>query len=127
MGTPGKGYFAEAFPQVRDEAKKLKVWQREVRLVRARNYPDVPAPPGTRPATRVPEDHSWLREPTIIAAIIGLVGTLITVLVTVWISSRHDESSEPRQTDRPAANIVETSHNLITLWRKPSRRVTSHS
>ena len=31
LGTPGPGYFALVFPQVRDDAARLRMWQEEVR------------------------------------------------------------------------------------------------
>jgi len=45
----------------------------------------------------------------VIAAIIGLAGTLLTVLITVWIYTRGGEPSPPRQADRLVVQIVPPS------------------
>src|SRR5262249_634902 len=91
LGTPGAGYFNLVFPQVRDEAKRMTLWRDEVKRVVAATYPNEFAflePPRPRKPRMVP--HS-LRHPTVIAAIIGLVGTLLTVLIPLWISTRRGE------------------------------------
>jgi hypothetical protein len=49
----------------------------------------------------------WTREPTVIAAIIGLVGTVLTLVVSVWISSRRDEPRQQRQPDRSAESVIQ--------------------
>jgi hypothetical protein len=106
LGTPGSGYFVHAFPQARDEATRLKVWRDEVRRVVAVSYPNdlnSPASPQPREPQTVPR---WLREPTVIAAIIGLAGTLLAVIIPVWISTRRDVPSQPRQADRVVVQIV---------------------
>jgi hypothetical protein len=105
LGTPGSGYFALVFPQARDETAKLDMWREKVRRVQACTYPDVltsaePSPP-TRPR-RVP---AWLREPTVIAACIGLLGTLLTLFVSVWLSVHRDEPVQQRQPGVPAVGV----------------------
>jgi hypothetical protein len=42
----------------------------------------------------------------VIAAIIGLIGTLLTAVVSVWIAFRRDEPQQPSQPDRPAPNVT---------------------
>ena len=54
----------------------------------------------------------WLREPTVIAAIIGLAGTLLTVIITVWIATRRGEPAQPRQADPPG---VKKPPQMLTL------------
>ncbi len=101
LGMPGDGYFAVNFPRVRDERARQQTWRREIERVRASAYPEDIASPEASPPERPQNVPSWIREPTIIAALIGLVGTLITVVISVWIASRHDEVPTPRPPDRP--------------------------
>jgi hypothetical protein len=59
----------------------------------------------------------WLQEPTIIAAIIGLVGTILSILVTAWITVRQREPSKPVPAPRPAevavpGQVVEPSQSV---------------
>ena len=106
LGTPGPGYFALDFPQVPEETARLQMWREEVRHVVAFSYPEVlPSVPFSRPGESqvVPR---WLREPTVIAAIIGLAGTLLTVIITVWIATRRGEPSQPGPADRLVPKMV---------------------
>jgi hypothetical protein len=120
LGTPGAGYFALMFPGVQDEAARTKRWQAEVRRVVACPYPkDVTPSKGVRPEEPPPlapprpteprRLPGWLVEPAVIAAIIGLVGTLLTVVATVWISSRREEPPQQRAPDRPVTIIIPKS------------------
>jgi hypothetical protein len=109
LGTPGAGYFAQLFPWVREEIARLEMWREEVKRVVAFPYPEELSPPGTYRPTEPRMVPGWLREPTVIAAILGLVGTLLTVIASVWISARRDESPQQRQPDRPTAKIIAKS------------------
>ena len=131
LGTPGAGYFAVGFPQVRDETARIEMWREEVRRVVAFSYPNEPTPPVVaRPMEPRAEAQSMkygqsivpspavvrpmeprerrrrLREPAVIAALIGLLGTLLTLIVTVWLSTRHGEPAQPRQADGPVRGII---------------------
>jgi hypothetical protein len=134
LGTPGAGYFALVFPAIRDETAKLERWREEVESVLASHYPNELAsqetsrPIGLRgetfpptgpplearlpPVTRI--SRSWLREPSVIAAIIGLVGTLLTAVVTVWISTRHEDPAQQHELESAVPNAApksdESSH-----------------
>lgn len=109
LGTPGPGYFALVFPQVREETARLQMWRQEVRRVVAFSYPEeLTSAAFSRPREPRVAPH-WLHEPTVIAAIIGLAGTLLAVIIPVWISSRRGEPSQPRQADRLVAEIVPQS------------------
>jgi hypothetical protein len=109
LGTPGPGYFALTFPQVRDEAAKLQIWREEVRRVVACAYSTEPAsaarsrPRGSRAIPR------WVREPTVIAAVIGVTGTLLAAIVRVWISARRGEAPQPRPAERVVVEILQKS------------------
>ena len=98
LGAPGPGYFALVFPQVREETARLQMWRDEVRRVVAFSYPeDLDSEP--TPRRREPRvEPRWLHHPTVIAAIIGLVGTLLTVIVSVIFANR-GEPAQVRQTD----------------------------
>ncbi len=109
LGTPGPGYFSLVFPHVREGADRLQMWRDEVRRIKAASYPEVliSETPTSKPAARLtkpPAVPRWLREPTVIAAVIGLAGTLLAVIIPVWISSRHAEPLVPIQ---PARVVVE--------------------
>jgi len=84
------------------------MWREEVRRAVVFSYPNkltstvFSRPRGPRVVPR------WIHEPTVIAAIIGLAGTLLTVLITVWIATR-GEPSPPRQADRLVVEIVPQS------------------
>jgi hypothetical protein len=84
------------------------MWQEEVRRVAACSYPNelasvaVSQPSGSRVAPR------WLREPTVIAAIIGLAGTILAVMIQAWISGRRSEPSRPLP-ERVVVEIVPQS------------------
>jgi len=48
----------------------------------------------------------WLHEPTVIAAIIGLAGTLLAVIIPVWMTTRRNEPAQnhaepPKQRSAP--------------------------
>jgi hypothetical protein len=106
LGTPGAGYFAVGFPQVRDETKRVEMWREEVRRVVAFSYPaKLTSPAFSRPTERR-ERPRWLREPTVIAALIGLAGTLFTVIVTAWVSTRHREPAQPPPAERSVKEII---------------------
>jgi hypothetical protein len=132
LGAPGVGYFALTCPEIRDETRKLAKWREEVKRASSFPYPDELTPPErsrrteprietTRPAApqlRMPQPaglrtaRRWIREPTVIAAVIGLVGTLMTALVTVWVSGRRDEPAPPNQADRPIVNAIVNSQSV---------------
>jgi hypothetical protein len=106
LGTPGAGFFALVFPQVQQETARLQVWRDEVKRVAAFSYPkELRSVQSSRPRES-PWIPPWLREPTVIAALIGLVGTLLTVIITVWLSSRRDEPPPPRPADPVVVKIV---------------------
>jgi hypothetical protein len=48
----------------------------------------------------------WLREPTVIAAIIGLVGTLLAVIIPALNSARRDRPGLPHPADQIAVPVV---------------------
>ena len=99
LGVPGHGYFVHAFPEVRDETARLQRWQDEMSRVVACSYPKelgTSVSPQPRKPREVPR---WMREPTVIAAIIGLAGTLLAVMIPVWISARRGELPQPHQVD----------------------------
>jgi hypothetical protein len=106
LGMPGGGYFAVVFPRVWEETKRLRMWQGEVRRVVAFSYPEKPTC-GPPPLPVQPQPVSrWLREPTVIAALIGLAGTLLAAIIPVWISTRRGEPSQPPPAARPVVTIV---------------------
>jgi hypothetical protein len=114
LGIPGKGHFAEFYPQARDETTQRNVWKRQLALVRACDYPEELDASGNL-AKPGPANRSWLREPTIVAAIIGLLGTLITVLATVWVS-RHESSPaqlQPPQQASPDSRKVDEARQDV--------------
>jgi hypothetical protein len=47
-----------------------------------------------------------LYEPTVIAAIIGLVGTLLAVIIPIWLSARRVEPPQPNPTAHVVVPIV---------------------
>lgn len=106
LGMPGGGYFAVVFPKVWEETERHRMWREEVGRVLAFSYPEQltsappPLPVQSQPVPR------WLREPTVIAAIIGLAGTLLAVIIPVLISARRGEPSQPPQADRLIVTIV---------------------
>ena len=73
----------------------------------------VSQPSGSRVAPR------WLREPTVIAAIIGLVGTILAVIIQAWISARRGEPSQPV----PECVVVEN----VPQGEKPSQPRQAHA
>ena len=109
LGTPGPGYFALVFPQVPEETARLEMWREEVERVVAFPFPEELTPLETSQPAGPRKLPGWLHEPTVIAAIIGLLGTVLTVIVSVWVSSRRDERPQQRQLDHPVANIVPKS------------------
>jgi hypothetical protein len=109
LGTPGPGYFALVFPGVREETARLQMWGEEVKRVVACPYPKELAQPEARRPKVPPNPLGWLHEPTVIAAIIGLLGTLVTVVASIWVASRHDQAPQQPQPDRTEANIVQKS------------------
>lgn len=126
LGSPGTGYFALVFPHVRDEATRLRMWQQEVERVSTCTYPTALGPPEAVPTPGPPplpaiEPRSlprWLHEPTVIAAIIGLVGTFLTVVASVWVATRHTEPKPQPLSERPAVTVVLKSDNSSP---KPAR------
>jgi hypothetical protein len=125
LGTPGTGYYAEYFPHVREESARLQIWREEVARVAGFAYPEqltsdavsLPSTPRLEvrrvagfaypeqlTSVQVPRPSEprvvprWLREPAVIGAIIGLAGTILTVIVTVWMSARRDA---PLQASQP--------------------------
>ena len=87
LGMPGPGYFALVFPQVADQRARAQSWREEVKRVAATSYPRELTPvPFTRPEPQVVTP--WFREPTVIAAIIGLAGTVLAVVIPIWLSNR---------------------------------------
>jgi hypothetical protein len=109
LGTPGRGYFAVVFPRVREEEARLRKWREEVKRVVAFSYPEELTPLETYRPSGPGKVPSWLHEPTVIAAIIGLIGTVLTVAVSMWGSARRDESPQRLQPDRPVAEIIQKS------------------
>jgi len=84
-GTPGPGYFALVFPQVREETARLEMWQEEVRRAVASSYPEELTSVAFSRSREPRAAPRWLHEPAVIAAIIGLAGTLLAVIIPVWI------------------------------------------
>jgi hypothetical protein len=117
LGTPGAGYFVLVFPRVQEEAARTKKWREEVRRVVACTYPEEVTAQGAFPPEEPPplEPYrpmatrrlpGWLHEPTVLAAVIGLVGTLLTILASVWVSSRHDERPQQPPPDHPVTIVI---------------------
>ena len=107
LGTPGPGYFALVFPHVREETARLQMWRAEVSRVVATPYPEELLLPDTFTPPVVPRIlPGWLHEPAVIAAVIGLVGTVLTVAASVWMASRRDEPQPQRQSGLPVATVI---------------------
>lgn len=98
LGIPGGGYFTRVFPHVADEKTRLRLWNDEVRRVVAFSYPTTLTPTVASSAQVSREAPRWLKEPTVLAAIIGLVGTILTVLVTVIVTFARRDPPQPTQT-----------------------------
>ncbi len=90
----------------------MQMWRDEVRRVVACPYPaELTSKPVRRP--RVPRPvPRFLSHPTVIAAIIGLVGTLLTVIVSV-ISTNRGEPAKVVQADGPQLKIVTQSDEPV--------------
>jgi hypothetical protein len=106
LGTPGAGYFALVFPRVRDEARRLEMWRDEVKRVTGFPYPEERTPLENSKPTARRSVPTWLREPTVIAALIGLIGTALTVVVSVWISMYRERLPQQREPDRAILTVT---------------------
>ncbi len=82
------------------------MWRAEVRRVVISSYPSEFTSNAVTRKTALRTLPRWLGEPTVLAAMIGLAGTILTVLVTVWLSKRSDEQSPPRVPERVVVEIV---------------------
>jgi hypothetical protein len=109
LGTPGLGYFALAFPQVREETARLQIWQEQVKCVAAFSYPEELNSVAFSRSGEQRVARRWFQEPTVIAAIIGLAGTLLAVIIQGWLSSHRGETSAPRQAELPAVQKARLS------------------
>jgi hypothetical protein len=112
-------------PHTNSEPTWESVKQKSIALVKQRMGGFLEAPASAqdkvtdadkRDNGRVPR---WLRDPTVIAAIIGLVGTLVTVTATVWISARREEPPLPGHVDR----VVEKLTPVVTSLRSQARLI----
>jgi len=63
----------------------------------------------------------WFLEPVVLAAMIGLAGTLITAIVTVVIYARGGNPQQPRQPARQAPRMLTLDHLLDVLERHQQR------
>ena len=107
LGMPGSGYFAVVCPHVTDQKARLHIWREEVKRVVSSSYPkELAFAPLTRPV-ELEATRSWFREPTVIAAIIGLVGTLLAVIIPLWLSTRRGDASAPSPVSPVVVKIVQ--------------------
>jgi hypothetical protein len=110
LGTPGAGHFALVVPHVGDEAARIRMWRAELTHVVACSYPqELTAAPDSRAriSRTIPR---WLHEPTVIAAIIGVVGSLLAVIIPLWVAARRAAPSQRDQADRVVVEIVPQSN-----------------
>ncbi len=105
LGTPGAGYFALVFPQVAEETARVQKWRDEVKRVTACSYPKVLGCVQCSRARETPRVPPWLRESNVVAALIGLVGTLVPVIIPVWLSTRPNGAAPAAATPVVGKNV----------------------
>lgn len=109
LGIPGSGYFAQAFPHIRQQAAKVQAWQAEVKCVKACSYPQSLSPP-PQSVAKLQDGSRLFRQPTVIAAIItaviGVAGTLLAALIPLLFTGARDTPAPLSKPDPVAVQKI---------------------